>query len=108
MRALSVIKRAGPGPNRPRKPQESVLRPERTLRPAQGKPARPVGRKPRPGIVHTSLYLPEAVYEALREIAFDERAKIHDLVLEGIELALRKRGYPSIGDLKARHERKGR
>ena len=24
----------------------------------------------------------------LREIAFDERAKIHDLVLEGIELAI--------------------
>jgi hypothetical protein len=101
---------SGMGRQRLRKPQESVLMPKRsrTLRPAQGKPARPVGRKPRPGIVHTSLYLPEAVYEALREIAFDERAKIHDLVLEGIELALRKRGYPSIGDLKAKHERKGR
>ncbi len=80
----------------------------RTLRPAQGKPARPVGRKPRPGTVHTSLYLPEAVYEALRKVAFEERAKIHDLVLEGIELAVRKRGYPSIADLKARYERKGR
>ena len=80
----------------------------RTLRPAQSGPAKPVGRKPRPRIVHTSLYLPEAVYEALREIAFDERAKIHDLVLEGTEHALRKRGYPSIADLKAKYERKGR
>jgi hypothetical protein len=46
----------------------------------------------RPGIVHTSLYLPEAVHEALREAAFKERTKIHALVLEGIGLALRKRG----------------
>jgi hypothetical protein len=45
-----------------------------------------------PDIVHSSLYLPEPVYEALRETAFKERCKIHDLVLEGIGLALRKRG----------------
>jgi hypothetical protein len=36
--------------------------------------------------------LPEALYEALREAAFRERVKIHDMVLEGIEMALRKRG----------------
>jgi hypothetical protein len=50
----------------------------------------------RSSIVHTSLYLPEPVYEALRKIAFEERLKIHDVVLEGIDLALRRRGYPSI------------
>jgi hypothetical protein len=50
----------------------------------------------RPSIVHSSLYLPEPVYEALRKIAFDERLKIHDVVLEGIDLALRRRGYPSV------------
>ena len=43
--------------------------------------------------IHTSLYLPEAVYEGLREAAFRERRKIHDIVLEGIELALRKRDH---------------
>jgi hypothetical protein len=53
--------------------------------------AQPGGRPPRRGIVHTSVYLPDAVYEALREAAFNERRKIHDIVLEGIELALRKR-----------------
>jgi hypothetical protein len=52
------------------------------------------GRQPRRGIVHTSVYLPDAVYEALREAAFKERRKIHDLVLEGIQLALRKRKVP--------------
>jgi hypothetical protein len=62
-----------------------------------------VGAGPGAGgrLVHSSVYLPEGVYEALRETAFKERCKIHDLVLQGIELALRKRGYPPIEELKA-------
>ncbi len=59
----------------------------------------------RPAIVHTSVYLPERVYEALRKIAFDERLKIHDIVLEGIDSALRRRGYPSVENLKAGKKR---
>ena len=43
-------------------------------------------------IVHSSLYLPEPVYEALRKIAFEERA-------------LRRRGYPSIEGVKAGKKR---
>ncbi len=58
------------------------------------------GRPPRPEVVRSSLYLPKALYEALRETAFKERCKIHDLVLQGIGLALRKRGYPPIEQLK--------
>ena len=56
----------------------------------------------RPSIVHSSLYLTEPVYEALRTIAFDERIKIHDLVLEGIDAALRRRGYPSVENLRSK------
>ncbi len=59
----------------------------------------------RPSVIHSSLYLPEPVYEALRRIAFEERVKIHDVVLEGIDLALRRRGYPSIEGLKAGRKR---
>ncbi len=55
----------------------------------------------RPSIVHSSFYLPEPVYEALRKIAFDERLKIHDLVMEGIDVVLRRRGYPSIDNLRS-------
>jgi hypothetical protein len=62
-----------------------------THRPAGSTPGKPQGRKGRSGIVHTSVYLPEGIYEGLREAAFRERCKIHDIVLEGIELALRKR-----------------
>jgi hypothetical protein len=53
---------------------------------------KPTARSGRPGIVHTSVYLPRDLYEGLREAAFKERVKIHDIVLEGIESALRKRG----------------
>ena len=35
--------------------------------------------------------LPEALYEGLREAAFRERRKINEIVVEGIEMALRKR-----------------
>ena len=67
---------------------------KRTRTPPSAASARtkPTGRSGRPGIVHTSLYLPEALYEGLRETAFRERRKIHDIVLEGIEMVLRKRG----------------
>jgi hypothetical protein len=59
----------------------------------------------RPAVTHSSLYLPEPVYEALRKIAFDERAKIHDLAMEGIDAVLRRRGYPSVEALKGGKKR---
>ena len=70
--------------------------------------AKPAGRWSRSEIKHTSIYLPEAAYEALRQVAFDERCKIHDLLIEGVELALKKRGYPTLADMKAKWQRKKR
>ena len=52
------------------------------------------------------VYLPEAAYEALRQVAFDERRKIHDLLMEGVELALKKRGYSALAEMKTKWERK--
>ncbi len=76
------------------KPVGAILMAKRTRspRPTPNASARPQGRQPRPGIVHSSVYLPEALYEGLRRVAFEERRKINDIVLEGIELALLKRG----------------
>ena len=71
-------------------------------------PAKATGRWSRPDIKHTSVYLPEAAYEALRQVAFDERRKIHDLLIEGVELALKKRGYPALAEMKAKWQRKER
>jgi hypothetical protein len=42
---------------------------------------------------------------ALREAAFHERCKIHDIIMQGIDAALKKRGYPSIDDLKTGKKR---
>jgi hypothetical protein len=80
---------------RARKPTRSVFMAKRTrtLPPTSSGPARPQSRQGRPGIIHTSVYLPEGIHEALREAAFRERCKIHDILLEGIKLALRKRGW---------------
>jgi len=63
----------------------------RTPSPRGSGPGKRQGREQRGKIVHTSLYLPDDVYERLREAAFKERRKIHDIVLEGIGMALRKR-----------------
>jgi hypothetical protein len=69
-------------------------------------PSRP--RRPRPDIVHTSVYLHEAAYETLRRIAFDDRRKIHDLIMEGVGLVFRKRGYAPLDELKAKWQGKAR
>jgi hypothetical protein len=80
---------------RARKPTGSIFMPKHTRTPprAASAPAKPQGRQGRPEVIHTSVYLPEALYEALREAAFRERRKINEIALEGIELALRKRGW---------------
>ena len=80
----------------------------RSLASGGSAPAKPTGRWPPSDIKHTSVYLPEAAYEALRQVAFDERRKIHDLLMEGVELALKKRGYPALADMKAKCQRKER
>ena len=58
-----------------------------------------------PATVHTSLYLPGPVHDALRKIAYDEHTKIYAVVIEGIDAALKRRGYPSIESLKAGKKR---
>jgi hypothetical protein len=77
-------------------PNEVIaLRPHRT--PSVQKP---VGKGTLKQRAHQlSLYLEEPVYDQLREIAHVERTKLHPLILEGIDLLLKKRGAPSIKEL---------
>ena len=58
--------------------------------------------------MHSSVYLGEPVYEALRQVAFNERCKIHDLIMQGVELTLKKRGYPALADMNTKWQRKER
>jgi hypothetical protein len=46
-----------------------------------------------------SAYLSDPVREQLRTLAFNERRKMHDYLLEGLDMVFRKRGLPSIADL---------
>ena len=46
-----------------------------------------------------SLYLPVAVHEQLRQLAFEEQCKMHSLVMEGLDLLFRSRGAKSIEEL---------
>jgi hypothetical protein len=57
----------------------------------QNSPGKLPPRWRRPGIVQSSIYLPTAMHDALREAAFKERRKMHDIMLEGIQLAIDKR-----------------
>ena len=52
-------------------------------------------------IVRQTAYLPSAVYEQLRRLAFEERNKMHDYLIEGLDLVFNKRGLPSIEELKS-------
>ena len=58
----------------------------------EGVPRRPVKQQ--------TVYLPEAVYEQLRRLAFEERVKMHALLMEGLDRVFRDRGLPGLGDLK--------
>jgi hypothetical protein len=76
----------------------SVNEPKEEVQPAL-EPARSRTRN-RPGFKQQTAYMPLAVYEQLRRLAFEERAKMHDYLMEGLDLAFRKRGLPGIDDLK--------
>jgi hypothetical protein len=58
------------------------------------------GRKPRPDIVHSSVYIPKAVHRKLREIAFTTDRKVHDLILDGIDGVLKSHGHAGIDELR--------
>lgn len=64
-------------------------------------PAAPAEKRQgkRPEIVQQTAYLKMPVYEQLRRLAFEERSKMHDYLIEGLDLVFRKRGLPGVGEL---------
>lgn len=71
-------------------------------------PSRTFVEKPAPANSTTdtrktiTTYLPHEAHECLRQIAFNERVKMNDLMLEGIDHVLAKHGFPSIAEIKAK------
>jgi len=56
-------------------------------------------RTRRVGIKQQTAYLPHPVYEQMRKLAFEERRKMHDYILEGLDRVFRERGLPSLAEL---------
>ena len=50
-------------------------------------------------IAKTTVYVPQAVYEQWRKLAFTERKKMHDYLLEGLNMVFQNRGLKSVEDL---------
>jgi hypothetical protein len=50
-------------------------------------------------IAKTTVYVPQAVFEQWRELAFTERKKMHDYLLEGLDRVFQDRGLKSIKSL---------
>ena len=49
--------------------------------------------------IQQTLYLPPAVHDQLRELAFSERVKMHTLIMEGLDAVFRQRGLKPIESL---------
>ncbi len=52
-----------------------------------------------------SVYLEPPVYDQLRDLAYTERTKMHQLMLEAVDLLFKKRGALSIKQLNDRDAR---
>ncbi len=59
-------------------------------------PRRTINNRP---IKQQTVYLPIPVYEQLRRLAFDEREKMHTLIMEGLDRVFRDRGLRSLAEL---------
>jgi hypothetical protein len=57
------------------------------------------GEPKRPNVKQHTAYLPLAVHEQLRRLAFEEDSKIHNYLVEGIDRVFANRGLPAIKDL---------
>ena len=66
-------------------------------------PAKPADAGNRLATKQQTVYLPLAVHRQLRKLAFDEEGKMHDYLLEGLDLVFRQRGLPGIAELKKKH-----
>ena len=49
--------------------------------------------------IQQTVYLPPAVHDQLRELAFAERVKMHSILMEGLDLVFRARGLKPLDEL---------
>ena len=76
-----------------------VREPEQPPAVAHVEVAVPAKRKPKPDVVQSTLYLPRAVHDQLRTLAFSERVKQHDVVMRALDREFKALGLKSIDEL---------
>lgn len=64
-----------------------------TVKPEPVKKAEPIKK--------ATVYLPESVWEVLRDLAHSERISQHDLIKEGLTMMFHDRGLPSWDEIAA-------
>ena len=57
------------------------------------------GDPKRPAVKQHTAYLPHAVHEQLRKLAFEENRKMHDYLIEGLDRVFADRGLPAVKDI---------
>jgi len=67
---------------------------------ARAEPAAAPAKKPADTHFRTSVYFSRAVHDKLREIAFQERKTVADLIHEGLDAVLTSRNYPTTAELR--------
>ena len=87
--------------SRKRTSLEALLRPVEPPTPAPSPAAvKAIPAAPRRRTVRQqTVYLPIAVHEQLRRLAFEERVKMHALLMEGLDRVFRDRGLPGLDEL---------
>lgn len=53
----------------------------------------------RPAVKQQTVYLPLPAYEQLRRLAFEERVKMHQLLMEGLDRVFQSRGLAGLHEL---------
>jgi hypothetical protein len=80
----------------------SAAKPEEAPKPslADARPQQRPAASKRHSVKQHTAYLPLAVHEQLRKLAFEENRKMHDYLMEGLDRVFTDRGLPSIKDVR--------
>jgi hypothetical protein len=62
-------------------------------------PQERAGASKRHTVKQHTAYLPLAVHEQLRKLAFEEDRKMHDYLMEGLDRVFADRGLPTVKDI---------
>ena len=79
-------------------PRRSAVSASPIEKPTAEEKTEPASRKKRDVVLQT-VYLPPNVHKQLRSLAFEEEKKMHDLLMEGLDLVFRKRGLKPFDEL---------